>query len=158
MSDAWLVPANKLVRQFEGLAKLLPNNMVMAYPDPATGKEPWTIGYGSTGHDITKGTVWSKSQCEVRLLSDLTLRFGPAVDKMCEGVPTSDNQKAALVSFAYNLGEGALEESTLLRLHRDGNVHAAADQFLKWTHAAGKILPGLVARRAAEAALYRSAT
>jgi lysozyme len=156
MSEMWLAPACKIVRQFEGLAKLLPDNRVAAYPDPATKGPPWTIGYGSTGHDITKGTVWSKSQCEVRLLNDLTLRFGPAVDKMCEGVATSGNEKAALVSFAYNLGEGALEESTLLRLHRDGNKHAAADQFLKWTYAAGKVMPGLVKRRAAERELYLS--
>lgn len=150
----WVPLALAIVKKFEGCAKKLPSGMVQAYPDPATGSKPWTIGWGSTGPDINRGTVWTQAQCDERLLSDVTERFGPAVDKLCEGVPTTPGQKAALVSFAYNLGEGALEESTLLRLHRDGKTQAAADQFTRWVFAGGKRMAGLVRRREAERALY----
>lgn len=151
---SWVAIADKLIREFEGLHKVLPSGMVQAYPDPATGSKPWTIGYGSTGEDVHRGTVWTKAQCEARLLSDITERFGPAVDKLCDGVPTTPNQKGAMVSFAYNLGEGRLEESTLLRMHRDGNIGGAGEQFLRWTYANGKHMKGLQRRREAERAVY----
>lgn len=154
VEPSWLSLAIKIVREFEGCAKVLPSGMVQAYPDPATGSKPWTIGWGSTGADINRGTVWTQAQCDARLLHDLNARFGPAVDKLCEGVPTTAPQKAALVSFAYNLGEGRLEESTLLRMHRDGNIGGAGDQFLKWIYANRKPMKGLVRRREAERALY----
>lgn len=152
--DGWLPLADKIVREFEGCSRILATGAVTSYPDPATGGEPWTIGYGSTGPDIKKHTVWTKAQCDARLLHDLNARFGPAVDKLTKGVPVAANQKAALVSFAYNLGEGRLEESTLLRKFRDGNTRGAADEFLKWTFANGKQMRGLVKRREAERALF----
>lgn len=153
-TDGWLTLADKIVRDFEGLAKVLPDGSVVAYPDPASGGDPWTIGYGSTGPDVKRGTVWTKPQCNARLLHDLNARFGPAVDKMVKGNATSANEKAALVSFAYNLGEDALRRSTLLRLHNDGNTAGAADQFLRWNRAGGKVMRGLTRRREAERALY----
>lgn len=153
-SSGWLVLADKIVREFEGCARIRPDKLVEAYPDPATGGKPWTIGWGATGPDVKPGTVWTQAQCDARLLHDLNARFGPAVDKLCEGVPTTPNQKAALVSFVYNLGEGRLEESTLLRKFRDGNVAGAGQEFLRWTMAGGKHLKGLVRRREAERALF----
>jgi hypothetical protein len=69
-------------------------------------------------------------------------------------VPLNPNQFAALVSFAYNLGAEALRKSTLLRLLNNHNYAGAAEQFPRWTYAAGKQLPGLVRRRAAERALF----
>jgi GH24 family phage-related lysozyme (muramidase) len=152
--DGWLVKADKIIREFEGCHKVLPDGLVQAYPDPATGAKPWTIGYGSTGPDVSKGIVWTQAQCNARLLSDLTERFGPAVDKLVDGVPIKPREKSALVSFAYNLGEGRLEESTLLRKFRDGNVAGAADEFLRWTYANGKHMRGLARRREAERALF----
>ena len=152
--STWLVMASKIVREFEGCAKVLPSGMVQSYPDPATGSKPWTIGWGSTGPDVTRATVWTQAQCDARLLHDLNSRFGPAVDKLCAGVPMSANEKAALVSFVYNLGEGRLEESTLLRKYRDGNVGGAGQEFLRWTYANGKQMKGLVRRREAERALF----
>lgn len=151
---SWLAMADKIVREFEGCEKVLPSGMVLAYPDPATGSKPWTIGWGSTGDDVNRATVWTQAQCDARLLHDLNSRFGPAVDELCEGVPTTANQKAAMVSFAYNLGEGRLEESTLLRKHRDGNIAGAANEFLRWHFANGKSLKGLIRRREAERALF----
>lgn len=69
-------------------------------------------------------------------------------------VPLNDNQLAALISFAFNLGAGALEGSTLLRLLNGGDYEAAANQFPRWVYAGGKKLPGLVRRRAEERDLF----
>jgi lysozyme len=153
---SWLVMADKIIREFEGCHEPIGKGYYKAYPDPATGSKPWTIGWGSTGDDVNRGSVWTQAQCDARLLSDLTTRFGPAVDELVDGVPTTPNQKAAMVSFCYNLGEGRLEESTLLRKHRDGNIGGAGNEFLKWIYANRKPMKGLIRRREAERALYLS--
>lgn len=153
-SGGWLTLATKIIKEFEGCHRKLATGAVTSYPDPASGGEPWTIGWGSTGPDVKKFTVWTQAQCDARLLHDLNKRFGPAVDKLCEGIELEPHQKAALVSFAYNLGEGRLEESTLLRKLRDGNVTGAGQEFLRWTYAGGKQMRGLVRRREAERALF----
>jgi hypothetical protein len=72
-------------------------------------------------------------------------------------VPLTQNQFDALVSFTYNLGEGALAESGLLRKLNAGDYAGAAPEFAKWVRAGGVILPGLVRRRAAEADLFVAA-
>lgn len=69
-------------------------------------------------------------------------------------VPLTANQLGALVSFTYNLGAQSLKESTLRRLLNEGDYVGAAGQFARWNKAAGKVLKGLVKRRAAEAALF----
>lgn len=147
----WLPIADKLIREFEGFEKPLgATGNFIAYKCPAG---IWTIGIGSTGPDIKQGTVWTRPQCEAHYLHDLLTHYGPAVDKLLIH-QTPDREKAALVSFCYNLGEGKLKASTLLRVHNDGNRRAAADQFLKWVYANGKPLRGLVKRREAERAVY----
>jgi lysozyme len=60
------------------------------------------------------------------------------------------------VSFAYNVGMANLVKSTLLRKHKAGDHDGASREFAKWNKAAGKVLPGLTRRRAAEAALYQT--
>jgi hypothetical protein len=75
-----------------------------------------------------------------------------AVAKLCP--VTTQNQFDALVSFAYNLGEGNLSSSTLRKLHNAGNHAGAKAEFGKWINAGGKPLAGLAKRRAVEAALY----
>jgi lysozyme len=165
-SEDWLPLAAKLIQKFEGCAKKIPSGLVVAYPDPASGGAPWTIGWGSTGADVRPGTVWTQAQCDARLLHDLVSVYGPEVAKFTRGHDTTPNEFAALVSFAYNVGcdddadaiaEG-LGDSTLLRLHNAGNKRAAADQFLKWNKARvrGKMVPmcGLTDRREAERELY----
>lgn len=69
-------------------------------------------------------------------------------------VPLTAHQMGALVSFAYNVGMGALGSSTLLRLLNAGQYDAAAKQFARWNKAGGRVLAGLTRRRAAEAALF----
>ena len=72
-------------------------------------------------------------------------------------VPLTDNQFAALASFTFNLGRGSLAKSTLLRKLNARDYNGAAEEFHKWNKAGGKVLGGLVARRAAEAEHFQSA-
>jgi len=145
-----------LVEEFEGCAEKQADGSFKAYPDPGTGGEPWTIGWGSTGSDITETTVWTQAQCDARLQSSLT-SFSAQVSSLLEGgAPTSQNQFDALVDFAYNLGVGNLSSSTLLKLHKQGDYAGAAAQFPLWDHADGKVMPGLQKRRAAEQTLYET--
>ena len=145
-----------LVEEFEGCAEKQADGSFKAYPDPGTGGEPWTIGWGSTGSDITETTVWTQAQCDARLQSSLT-SFSAQVSSLLEGgAPTSQNQFDALVDFAYNLGVGNLSSSTLLKLHKQGDYAGAAAQFPLWDHADGKVMPCLQKRRAAEQTLYET--
>jgi lysozyme len=112
----------------------------------------WTVGFGHTGHDVYQGCdPITQQQADQLLAADLQ-RFEHAVAGMAP--TTSQQQFDALVSFSYNLGEGALRGSTLLRLHNEGNYTGAAGEFSKWNHAGGQVLAGLTRRRAAEAACY----
>ncbi len=142
-----------LVQQFEGCAKKQPDGSFAAYPDPGSGGDPWTIGWGSTGPDIKPGMVWTQQQCDDRLTADLT-KFATGVNAAVGTAATTQHQFDALVSFAYNVGLGNLQSSTLLKLHKAGDYAGAAAQFARWNKAAGKVLAGLTRRRAAEAALY----
>ncbi|MBX7483267.1 lysozyme [Qipengyuania qiaonensis] len=143
----------RLIREFEGCARLRPDGLVEAYPDPGTGGSPWTIGWGATGPGIGKGTVWTQQQCDARLALDIE-RHARDVAEALDGAPTDQAQFDALVSFHYNTG--AIGHSTLLKRHLSGDYDAAAKEFGRWNRAAGRVLQGLVRRRAAEAALYRS--
>lgn len=126
-----------------------------AYPDPGSGGEPWTIGWGSTGPDINEGTRWTQAECDTRFASDLT-SYGEQVAALLGNASTSENQFGALTSFAYNAGLHALAESTLLRKHKAGDFEGAADEFGCWIYGSGKKLPGLIRRRTQEAQLYRT--
>ena len=153
----WVALAAPLVEQFEGLHRLIPGDKVAAYPDPATGDKPWTIGIGSTtdedGYPISPGTVWTVERARKRFQSHLE-EFGRQVDHLLAGAPTTAAQKAALTSLAYNIGSSALGKSTLLKKHKAGDFKGAADEFPRWNRAAGKVLRGLTRRREAERALY----
>jgi lysozyme len=141
-----LAKAIATIKQFEGCE-------LEAYPDPGTGGDPWTIGWGATGAGIRKGVRWTQQQADERLATDV-MRFADGVDRLTGGKARPE-QRAALISFAYNVGLKALEDSTLLKLHRAGDYTGAAAQFGRWVNAGGKKLNGLVKRRAAEAAIYR---
>ena len=141
-----------LIKRFEGCARLRPDGMVEAYPDPGTGGAPWTIGWGATGPEIGPHTIWSREQCDSRLLRDIARHAGE-VDRALDDAPTSQSQFDALVSFHFNTG--AITRATLTRKHRAGDHGGAAAEFARWKRAGGRVLPGLVRRREAEAALYR---
>lgn len=138
-----------VIKAFEGLA-------TTAYPDPGTGGEPWTIGYGHTSAagdpKVYPGLKITVAQAEAILKRDLIL-FERAVTQSVTRLPTS-NQFAALVSFTFNVGPNNLRTSTLLKKHNAGDIAGAADEFLKWVYAGGRVMAGLERRRKAERALY----
>ena len=136
-----------LIKSFEGLR-------LKAYPDPATGTEPWTIGYGAT-RGVTKGMTITVEQADRMLVNDVA-RFEPELERLLN-VAVSQNQWDALMSFVYNLGAPNLASSTLLKMLNAGDYARAADQFSRWNKAAGKEMPGLTKRRAAEQTLFMSA-
>ena len=142
-----------LIKRFEGCARKRSDGTFAAYPDPGTGGDPWTIGWGATGKGIARGNVWSQAECDTRLERDLA-RFARDVARALAAAPTTPAQFDALVSFHYNTG--AIAKATLTKLHCAGRYGEAAGEFARWVNAGGKRLPGLVRRRAAEAELYRS--
>lgn len=144
-----------LIKQFEGCARLRRDGLVEAYPDPGSGGDPWTIGWGATGKGIGPGTVWTRAQCDTRLERDLQ-RYADDVVAALNGAATSQNQFDALVSFHYNTG--AIRRSTLTRKHRAGDFTGAVREFARWNKAAGRVMKGLTRRRSAEARLYAAST
>ena len=134
-----------LTEQFEGLR-------LTAYQDSVG---VWTIGYGHTGSDVHPGLAITQQQASELLLKDVASAVA-AVNRLVT-VPLTQNQFDALVDFVFNAGAGNLAGSTLLRDLNAGNYAGAAAQFPKWVHAGNQILPGLVARRNAELALFLQA-
>lgn len=114
--------------------------------------DPWTVGWGATGPEIGPNTVWTLEFADQDLCNRLTVLTGQ-VREACTLEP-NENELAALVSLAYNIGIGGLRKSTVVRQHNAGNHEAAARAFSLWNKAGGQVLRGLVARRLAEAALY----
>jgi lysozyme len=124
-----------------------------AYPDPATGGKPWTIGYGDTGPDVVPGLVITQAEADGRFAKRLAREFEPGVLNSVQQNP-SQRQFDAMVCLAYNIGLGNFRSSTLLRKFNLGDTAAASAQFLVWNKAAGKVMLGLRRRRAAERALF----
>lgn len=134
-----------ILRTFEGCK-------LKSYPDPGTGGDPWTIGWGSTGADIKQGMTWTQQKCDERLLLDLQ-KFEAGVEAM---VPAglSHNEFSALCVLAYNIGLGALRNSTLMRKLKAGDRVGAAEEFTRWNKAGGRVMAGLTRRRVAERELF----
>ena len=124
-----------------------------AYPDPGTGGDPWTVGYGHTGPDVTPGLTITEEQAKVLLAGDLH-KFEEGVHEAIGSVATTDGQFSAMVSLSYNIGLGNFSHSSVLRYHIAGQAQQAADAFLLWDKAAGRVLPGLVRRRRQEREAY----
>lgn len=141
-----------LIKRWEGCAKRRTDGQFEAYPDPGSADgEPWTIGWGATGPDVTPGTVWTQEQCDTRFDRDIA-RYAAEVARAVGSAPTAQGQFDALVSFHYNTGR--IADATLTRRHVAGDYAAARAEFGKWVHNDGKLLRGLVKRRAEEAELY----
>ncbi|MDX2232255.1 MAG: glycoside hydrolase family protein [Leptolyngbyaceae cyanobacterium bins.349] len=133
-----------IVKQAEGFRS-------NAYRD-AGGK--WTIGYGHTA-TADPGDRVSQAQAEILLKKDI--RSAENAVRRQIHVPLNSNQFSALTSLAYNIGEGGLKKSEVAKHLNAGNYQAAADSFGKIVHVGGpngKVLPGLVTRRANERALF----
>ena len=142
----------KLIAEFEG-------ERLELYDDPA---DHCTIGYGHLVHlkrcDGSEPAEFRRGITKTRALALLrsdARSAERAVNSMIR-VPLSQKQFDALVSFTYNLGAGSLERSTLRKLLNQGDYGAVPDQLRRWNKAGGKVLKGLVRRRAAEAKLWSS--
>jgi len=113
----------------------------------------WTCGWGSTGADVTATTRWTQAQADARLAADMmrfvadALRLSPGLAKQPPG------RLAAIADFCYNAGAHAYEDSTLRKLVNAGDWTSAKTELGKWVRGGGRVLPGLVVRRAADAAL-----
>ena len=136
----------QMTKAFEGLR-------LTAYQDVAG---VWTIGYGHTGTQATPGNTITELEAEVLLRTDLAAAV--TCINRAVNVPIAQHQLDALVDFCFNAGRGNLLSSTLLRLINLGDFTHAAAQFPLWVHAGGEVVPGLVRRRHAEAALFSGET
>lgn len=131
-----------LTEQFEGCR-------LSAYQDQAG---VWTIGYGHTGPDVVPGMTITSDQAQSLLMGDIS--GAAACVNQVVNVPLAQPEFDALVDFVFNLGPGAFEGSTMLRLLNSGDFTAAAAEFQKWDHAGGKVVAGLLRRREAEEAMF----
>jgi len=142
-SQPVLHPSEKcldLIKQYEGCR-------LTAYQDSVG---IWTIGYGHT-KGVKRGMKISQGVADLYLSEDVE-EAANAVKKYAKTY--TQGQLDALTSFVFNLGVGSFKNSTLLRKHNAGDYVGAKNEFGRWVHAGGKVLKGLVKRRAAEAALY----
>ncbi|EMA2416325.1 lysozyme [Citrobacter freundii] len=137
-----------LIKEFEGCK-------LTAYQDSVG---VWTIGYGWTqpvdGKSIRAGMTIKQETAE-RLLKTGLVSYESDVYRLVK-VGLTQGQFDALVSFTYNLGARSLSTSTLLRKLNAGDYAGAADEFLRWNKAGGKVMNGLTRRREAERALFLS--
>ena len=131
----------------------------------------WTIGYGhvlypeqatlktdnraSYALKSEHSRVWGTDEIDSLLEVDLQ-RFEGGVLRLCPAAADNDRHFAALVSFAFNVGLGNLQSSTLRMKYNRGDFDGAADEFLKWDKSGGKVLAGLTRRRIAERFLFLS--
>ena len=135
----------KMLKRFEGL-RLEPYK---AHPSETY----WTVGYGHYGPDVMPGQRITEAKATQLLKQDLATALG-AVDDLVN-VPINRFQRAALASFAYNVGTGAFANSTLLRKLNRGRKRSVPHQLMRWVRAGSAVLQGLVRRRRAEGRLWR---
>lgn len=145
--DGALAIAERLCVRFEGFR---------AKPYRCPAGVP-TIGYGTTryldGRSVTMDDPpITEPQAREMLRAQLARDYLPGVLRLCPGAQTPE-RVGALTDFAYNLGVGALGSSTLRRRVNAGQWDDVPAQLRRWVYGGGKVLPGLVARREAEAAL-----
>lgn len=137
--------------------------VLTAYPDPKTGGDPWTVGWGATGPGIGPGVVWTQYRADERLVADITERDEDA--SLAIHVPITQGQFDAFVSILFNVGHGSKTRdgiirlkngspSTLLRQLNASNHGAARAEFAKWISPGSNVTRGLKRRRRAEQALY----
>lgn len=146
-------PGLLICEKSEGYATAQPDGSCVAYWD-AIGCV-WTCGFGTTGPNVVSGTHWSRDEAESNLLlkwneaREGVLRTSPVLAQ-----PENYNRLEAITDFAYNLGVGRYQGSSLRAYVDRLSWQQAADEFPKWDLAGGKVLRGLVIRRASERALF----
>lgn len=156
-----LTLAEELCRRFEGLHRLDANGLVYPYICPAGVP---TQGYGTVFRPDGKKVSMddppiTRQTAEQWLKLELLNTYAPGVARQCPGLlalalSTGDWAKfCAIVDFAYNLGVGRLQTSTLKRKLNAQDWAGAREQLMLWTRGGGRVLPGLVKRRQAECLL-----
>lgn len=138
------------IKSFEGYVRRLPDGRCTTYYCPAG---VLTIGYGSTNHDggatIRPGDIWTQEQANERLAESLTRNYEPSVKKLTQGMNLTQAQYDMLVSFTYNCGEGCLRQLLTRKTPQD-----IANALPLFNRGGGRILPGLVRRRADERRIF----
>ncbi|CAA2141602.1 lysozyme [Hyphomicrobium sp. ghe19] len=152
-----------LIKVSEGYHTKLPNGDCLAYldklPRPVFWSKGynglWTIGYGSTGPGITKGTVWTKAQAEANLRKRLKEHEAALNAKQKQyRVKLDQNQYDACISASWNLGHASSLFTEVFTRLKAGDEDGAANAFLKYDHAGGVKVRGLTTRRKAERKLF----
>jgi lysozyme len=110
-----------------------------------------TVCFGHTGADIIPAKTYSESECLALLEKDLS-KVRKGVDPLIK-VDIDDNTRAAIYSFAYNVGTGAFARSTMLKKLNAGDIAGACNELKRWTYAGGKEWKGLISRREVEEAI-----
>lgn len=113
----------------------------------------WTIGWGHTSANVRPGMTITQADADNILAHDLQ-RFEEAVNHAVTWKALTHFQFDACVCLAFNIGVANFSASHLVRDLNAGDIQGAADQFLVWDHAGGKVVPGLLRRRTAERALF----
>lgn len=146
----------KLIKEFEGCH-------LTAYPDPLTGGLPITIGWGSTrDFDSTpfkRGRVITQKYADTLLEFDLKNKFLPKLSKIPYWNEMGDNQKGALLSFAYNLGANFYNSpgfNTISRKLKEKDWKAIPTTLEMYRNPGSKVEAGLRRRRIAEGKLWMS--
>lgn len=142
-----------LIKRHEGFRAYAYDDFAPNRPARSPIRGTLTIGYGETQGVIIGDTVTEEAASE-QLLLRLRRDFEPAVHRLVR-VPMTQYQYDALVSFVYNVGEGNLSRSTLLRRLNEGRYDDVPAQLMRWTKSKGIELRGLVRRRRDEAELWR---
>ncbi len=142
-------PGAQLCAEFEGMHAIKADGLVHAYVCPAGYP---TQGRGIVVKDLNVPPI-TVEEAE-RRFDVLIAKYEAAAARLVK-VPITPNQRGALGSFCFNIGETQLRASTLLRkLNRGDPLEEVAAEFLKWNKAGGRVLAGLTRRRKAEAALF----
>jgi lysozyme len=153
--------ATEMCKRFEGLHRVGKDGLIYPYICPAGFP---TQGYGTVyrpdGRKVTmEDAPITKETAEQWLKIELLHTYAPGVVRQCPGLLalalSSSNWGIfnAIVDFAYNLGVGRLQTSTLKRKLNAQDWEGAKEQLMLWTRGGGKVLPGLVRRRQAECEL-----
>lgn len=147
-----------LCAKWEGCERKLADGRYIAYLDKHPSPKYWspgynglwTIGYGSTGPKVTEGTIWTKAQCEKELRRQMNKK-AQEINAYLK-VKVNQNQFDALCCAAYNLGTAGIHG--ILDLVNAGKFKEAGAKFMEYKYAGGKVLRGLVRRRAEERELF----
>lgn len=133
-----LATAGTFVAQHEGL-------VLGTYVDPVG---IMTSCFGHTGQELKPNTKFTEDQCLAQLAKDLD-NHNSQMSKSIK-VPISEEERAAYLSFTYNIGNSAFANSTLLKKLNNHDHYGACLELTKWVYAKGKLLKGLVTRRQSE--------